>query len=150
VQGKNMSEMLGNRYFIARKYNKAAEQLEEALSDSNDPRKIKKKLIICYIEAGKTKKALRLFCDLLLIDPDLIINTDPYHEDCPCPELVVSREKSTEIGQMTAEDLEGLAMLYLYCDVERSLYYFRKALAESKNKKIITSIIKRISPLIRQ
>jgi tetratricopeptide (TPR) repeat protein len=147
MRERKMSEMLGNRYFIAREYNKAAEQLEGALKKSTDPQKVKKKLIICYIEAGQTEKALHLFFNLLSLDPYLIINTDPYHEDCPCPELVVGWEKAANSDQMSVVELESLGMLYLYCDIEKSQYYFRRALAETKNKKLISSIIKKISSL---
>ncbi len=142
-----MSEMLGNRYFIARQYHKAAEQLEEALNNSAEPLKLKKKLIICYIETGQVEKALRLFSNLLTVDPTIIINTDPYHEDCPCPELVIGWEKTSDEEKMTANELESLAMLYLYCDIEKSLYYFKKALPKTKDKAIISSIIKKISSL---
>ncbi len=142
-----MSEMLGNRYFIARQYHKAAEQLEEALIKSADPQKVKKKLIICYIETGQVEKALRLFGSIVSMDPTIIINTDPYHEDCPCPELVVGWEKTTDEDKMSAVDLESLGMLYLYCDIAKSLHYFKKALLKAKNKAIISSIIKKISSL---
>ena len=142
-----MSEMLGNRYFIAREYQKAAEQLEKALKETADPHKLKKKLIICYIETGQIEKALRLFSSIISVDPTIIIDTDPYHEDCPCPELVMGWEKTSDEEKMSAEDLESLGMLYLYCDIAKSLHYFKKALPKAKNKTIISSIIKQISSL---
>lgn len=142
-----MSEMLGNRYFIARQYDKAAEQLEEVLKKSSDPVKVKKKLIICYIQTGQIDKALHFFFELVSLDPNLIIDTDPYHEDCPCPELVMAWEKPIEIDNLSLLDHESLGILYLYCDLNKSLYYLRKALPESKNKNILSSIIKKLSSL---
>ena len=142
-----MSEMLGNRYFIARQYDKAADQLEEALKKSSDPVKVQKKLIICYIQAGQVDKALRIFFELVSIDPMIIIDTDPYHEDCPCPELVLEWEKPADVEKLSLSDLESLGILYLYCNVNKSLYYLRKALPESKNKTILSSIIKKLSSL---
>ncbi len=56
-----MSEMLGNRYFIARQFDKAVTYLEQALSESPGSVDIIKKLIICYIETGDVEKAFNHF-----------------------------------------------------------------------------------------
>ena len=137
-----MSVMLGNRYFIARQYEKAISLLEEALPNSNTPEKIKKKLVICYVQVGKIERALMHFHDLIRIDPKIIIDTDPYHDDCPCYEIIPSWEKKLKNEIHVQEYYESLGMLYLYCNKDRSTQYFEKALANTKFITVISSILK--------
>ena len=137
-----MSVMLGNRYFIARQYEKAISLLEEALPNSNTPEKIKKKLVICYVQVGKIERALMHFHDLIRIDPKIIIDTDPYHDDCPCYVIIPSWEKKLKNEVHVQEYYESLGMLYLYCNKDRSTQYFEKALANTKFITVISSILK--------
>ena len=137
-----MSVMLGNRYFIARQYEKAISLLEEALPNSNTPEKIKKKLVICYVQVGKIERALMHFHDLIRIDPKIIIDTDPYHDDCPCYEIIPCWEKKLKNEVHVQEYYESLGMLYLYCNKDRSTQYFEKALANTKFITVISSILK--------
>ena len=55
-----MHEMLASHYFITRKYDMAALELEKAMSDNPASKSIKKKIIICYIQA-KQIKSFRYF-----------------------------------------------------------------------------------------
>ena len=82
------SEMLGNQYFIARKYERAAISLREALLANPHNNAAKKKLILCYTQLGEVKKALHLFNELIEDDIDLIINTGIEEDYCPCPDLI--------------------------------------------------------------
>ena len=137
-----MSEMLGNRYFIARQFEKAITNLEEALPISNNPDKIKKKLVICYVQAGNIERALFHFHDLIRKDPKIIIDTDPYHDDCPCYEIIPSWENQFRDEETPQTYLESLGMLYLYCNKDNSIQYFKKALPDTKFKTVISSILK--------
>lgn len=137
-----MSVMLGNRYFIARQYEKAIALLEEALPNSSSPEKIKKKLVICHVQVGKIKQALFYFHDLILKDPKIIIDTDPYHDDCPCYEIIPSWENNLENEEQSQDYYESLGMLYLYCNRDISIRYFEKALENTKFKTVISSILK--------
>ncbi len=113
---------------------------------NNDPlsKPIRKKLIICYSQIGEIQKALSIFYNLILEDIDCIINTDPVGDDCPCPELVIHygavlpyEENSTDLKIM-------LGMLWLYCDVNKSLSFFKSAAKmkpEDKRIKPVCSII---------
>ena len=134
--------MLGNRYFIARQYDKSIKILEEALLVSSNPEKIKKKLIICYVQIGKVEPALMHFHDLIRKDPKIIVDTDPYHDDCPCYEIIPEWEESIKRGELPQGYYESLAMLYLYCNKEQSISYFKKSLTNTKYKSIIASILK--------
>ena len=68
-----MSEMLGNQYFLARKYSLAAEQLEKALFNDPGSKGIRRKLVVCYTQTGDIDKALQLFLSLIKEDIDFVI-----------------------------------------------------------------------------
>lgn len=123
-----MSEMLANRYFIARKFDLALPVFEEELAKGNNDIAIKKKLIICYGALGQIDKAFELFFELVNKDPFVIINTDPYWDDCPCPEMIKHWEKTTGRKEFSPREYLILGMLYLYCDLDKSIEYLQKAL----------------------
>jgi len=123
-----MSEMLANRYFIARKFDLALPVFEKELAKGNTNVAIKKKLIICYGALGQIEKAFELFFELVKKDPFLIINTDPYWDDCPCPEMVKQWENSTKQVGVSPREALILGVLYLYCDLDKSIEYLEKAL----------------------
>jgi tetratricopeptide (TPR) repeat protein len=140
-----MSEMLGNRYFLSRKFDKAIPELEFALKGVSEDEKIKKKLIICYIQVGQIEKALPLFEELLFKDPFIIINTDPYYDDCPCPSLVDHWEDMIRYREDSMRiELVALGMLYLYCDIHKSVDYFQKAQNNIENDNQINRILSRL------
>jgi len=134
------SEMLGNQYFIARKYESAANSLREALLDNPNNNVVKKKLILCYTQLGEVRKALNLFKELIEEDIDLIINTDTKEDFCPCPELIQKygsvlpyEDNSTDLKIM-------LAILWLYCDAPKSLSFFKKVFEDEPDNKQIKSV----------
>ena len=83
-----MSEMLGNQYFMARKYQEAVKELEPVYLTDSVSKPIRRKLIIAYAQTGKLKKSLELFISLVKEDVEFIINADVIYDDCPCPEIV--------------------------------------------------------------
>lgn len=139
-----MSEMLGNRYFLARQFDKAIPYLEDALTQNPDGDKIKKKLILCFIETGQIERAFNLFYELIEKNPNIIIDTDIYYDDCPCNELIPEWERKSKEGEKSLEYLETLAMLYLYCNVDKSLSYFKKASYKADNPAKIITVINRL------
>ena len=142
-----MSEMLGNRYFIARKFGKAIPYLEAALSDAPQAVQIKKKLIICYIQTGQIEKAFRLVYDLVNQEPKDILETDIYYEDCPCGELIPQwLEKEDETSDKT-ELYEILGMLHLYCDLDKAVKYFNKAKFNSPHSGKLLNLVKKLEHL---
>jgi pentatricopeptide repeat protein len=134
------SEMLGNQYFIARKYQSAAVSLREALTNDPQNNSAKKKLIICYTQLGEVKKALQLFNELIEDEIDLIINTNVEEEFCPCPELI-EKYGSVLPYENNSKDLKiMLAILWLYCDAPKSLNFFKTVLEQDPDNKQIESI----------
>ncbi len=132
-----MSEMLANSYFISRNFAKALPLFEKELQSGKDSEKIKKKLIICYLALGRVEEAFHLFYELVSRDPDTIINTDPYWDDCPCPEMVRTFEGNRDVDMESARISLTLGMLYLFCDLNRSIRYFEKAaMSDPKNLKL--------------
>ena len=122
-----MSEMLGNQYFLARNYSGAAHELEKVLREDLKNKAIRRKLIVCYIQIGDIQKALSLFLALVKEDIDFIINTNPIDDDCPCPELVYKSEKFLPDNRNSLDFHLMLGMLWLYCDISKSIEYFEKA-----------------------
>ena len=124
-----MSEMLGNQYFMARKYEKALNQFEKVIESGVFDEKIRKKLIICYCEVGNVNAALKLFEAVIRADIEIIARTDVVSEDCPCPELL-DRMKWYEKVAVSSFDYNCiLGVLSLYCDVSESLRFFSNAQA---------------------
>ncbi|MBN2008709.1 tetratricopeptide repeat protein [candidate division KSB1 bacterium] len=122
-----MSEMLANQYFMARKYQQAAVELEKSLQHSPKSKVIRSKLIICYTQLNETQKAWNLFVPLVREDFEFIMNMDPIHDDCPCPELVDDIDRKIERHGKTAEQYLNAGMIWLYCDIDNSIAYLEKA-----------------------
>jgi pentatricopeptide repeat protein len=143
-----MSEMLGNQYFLARNYVRAASELFKALKTDIRNKAIRKKLIICYSQIGEIEKALDMFISLIKEDVDCVINTDPISDDCPCPELVYDMEQKLENNKKSMDFNLILGMLWLYCNVEKSIFYFNRVLQIepdfSKSKIVLTLLKSRV------
>jgi tetratricopeptide (TPR) repeat protein len=136
-----MSEMLGNRYFLIRDYPRAAGALEKALVKDPANKAIERKLIVCYTQTGEIKKALEIFLSLAYKDLEFIVNTSLFDDDCPCAGLVFEMENMLFNNVNSLEFHLKLAMLWLYCDIEKSLYYFALAQRLAPDNRIIKQII---------
>jgi tetratricopeptide (TPR) repeat protein len=139
-----MSEMLGNQYFLGRDYARAAAELNKALKADTRNKGIRRKLVICFTQIGDIGKALDTFISLIKEDVEFVINTDPISDDCPCPELVFDMEQKLENSKNSIDFNLILGMLWLYCNVEKSLYYFNRVLqidSEFSKVKIILALI---------
>ena len=137
-----MSEMLANQYFIARKFKEAVRELEAVLQDNPDNQYIIKKLIICYTQVGRINESLDLFYRVIQDDPFLIIDTDVYGEDCPCPDIVEKMKKERVANTDSVNFHNIMGVLYLYCDIEESIRYFKESVRIEPNQLLINSIIK--------
>lgn len=122
-----MSEMLGNQYFMVRNYRAAKNEFELALKKNPLQNNLKKKLIVCYTQTGKVKQAIDMFNELISENIGIIIDTDPIKDDCPCPELVEQIEKLKDTHTNSLDYHLILGIVWLYCDVNKSLEYFLKA-----------------------
>jgi len=123
-----MNEMLGNQYFMARNYLSAATAFQNVLKEDPTNLNARKKLIIAYTQIGKYSKAVDLFTNFINENIDNILETDPVKDDCPCPELVHSLEHLTKHGNESFTTFETLSILWLYCDINKSIQFIEKAL----------------------
>lgn len=137
-----MYEMLGNQLFLARKYSQAAENLKLALDKNPENLTVKRKLVICYAKTGKVEKALELFLSILRVNIDFIVNTDPQADDCPCPELTSEMEKKLNENRESLDYQLILGILWLYCNVDKSITYFRKAQEMAPRISTLNAIVK--------
>jgi len=119
--------MLGNQYFMARKFSLAENELTNFISKNQSNKAARKKLVICHTQTGKIEQALKLFNELIEDDIEFITNTDPEKDDCPCPELVTKLESENSIRYSISELYTVLGMLWLYCDVNESIKNFELA-----------------------
>lgn len=135
-----MVEMLGNQFFMIRDYRNAAEVYEKVLQNSNS-KEVRKKIIICYIQLGKINEALKTFSTLIEEDITVIVNTNLADDDCPCPQLVYDFETEFKGKKISLDYFLVLGMLWLYCDMGRSLFYFNEAQKQSPNNFEIKKIL---------
>lgn len=142
-----MEEMLANQYFMMRKYNLAAKELEQTFYVTHN-KKLAKKLIICYTQINKPREALELFLSIISTDVKLIIDTDPQADDCPCPVLVTTIEDDIVTYENEFTKFYVLGILLLYCNKEASIDYFEKAKqlnpSESKIDRILETLKKKV------
>jgi pentatricopeptide repeat protein len=136
-----MSEMLGNQYFLVRRFADAEAAFEIVLKSNPLNKQVRKKLVICYIYNNNVRKALELFHELIREDVSIIVNTDVIADDCPCPELIEKFEKSREPRYSYINMLEVYGMLWLYCDLGKSIYYFEKLKEFNPSEKIYKDIL---------
>lgn len=136
-----MYEMLGNHYFMIRDYARAAEMLFRALRKDPKSKPMRRKLVICLTQIGQVRRALEVFLSLIKEDISFIINTDPVADDCPCPDLVFDMEQRWKKDQASLDHSLTLGMLYLYCDVGKSLEYFLRAVQLNPDDPMIKSAV---------
>lgn len=136
-----MSEMLGNQLFLARKYSEAELQFDEVLGKEAENLSVLKKIIICNTQTGKYDLALKRFYKLISIKPELLIDTDPIYDDCPCPELIFKLEENLPLESNNLYYLAIMGVLWIYCDLEKSISYFEKSNSLTPSHNIIDSIL---------
>jgi len=137
-----VSEMLGNQYFLAKKYASAASHFMQTLLEDPQNKSVRKKLIICYTQTGDIDKALEVFWDLINEDLDFVINTDLKEDACPCPELIVKYGAILPYENNSTDLRIMLSILWLYCDAEKSYKFFKSLLDENIENEKISPIVK--------
>jgi pentatricopeptide repeat protein len=136
-----MSEMLANQYFLVRRFPDAEEAFENILLSDPKNKTVRKKLILCYIHNGNIRKALDMFYGLIKEDIEFIINTDIVADDCPCPELIDKFEKMNEHKFSYINTLEIFGILWLYCDINKSITFFEKLKEFNPSEKLYKEIL---------
>jgi tetratricopeptide (TPR) repeat protein len=135
------SEMLGNKYFLARNYQNAAENFQHILQTDPINKAVRKKLIICYTQIGLVQKAFESFYKLAKEDIGFIMDTDMIADDCPCDELTKKYGNILPYEKESNDLKLMLAMLWLYCSEEKSLDFFKTILTENPDNSRIKEII---------
>lgn len=143
------SEMLGNKYFLARNYENAAKNFQHTLQTDPINKSIKKKLIICYTQTGQFQKAFENFYMLAKENVNFIIDTDIVADDCPCPELIEKYGNVLPYENDSYDMKLMLAMLWLYCDEKKSLEFFKGILVENPGDPRIKEIASLIEEKIK-
>lgn len=143
-----MSEMLGNQYFIARRYADACTELENVVRNNPSHKSARKKLIICYLQTSQLNNAVNEFYKLVDEDVELILNTDPIRDDCPCPDIIHKMDKEITVYKNDDEIIK-LGILWLYCDIEESLNYFEKVSPQSEYYYLVDRIINKLQQSLR-
>ena len=83
-----MSEMLGNHYFLARKYSLAAQELERVLVQEPENKEVLRKLIICYVQINAADKSLRLLWQLIQQDIEFIFSKSKCNWKKQCRKII--------------------------------------------------------------
>jgi len=137
-----VSEMLGNQYFLAKKYASAAGNFVQTLLEDPQNKAVRKKLIICYTQTGDIKKALDVFLELITEDMDFVTNTDLKEDACPCPELIAKYGTVLPYENNSTDLRIMLSILWLYCDAEKSFEFFKSLHDENIENEKISSVVK--------
>lgn len=120
-----MSEMLGNQYFLARRYTDALSELKIELEKNPSNHSARKKLIICFMQTNQFEKAFKSFYNVVQNNISVITNTDPKRDNCPCPDII--EQMLPELSYTTEDEhFIKLGMLYLYCDINDSIKHFER------------------------
>lgn len=140
-----MSEMLGNYYFLSQNYQSACIELENALKDDPSNNSIQRKLILCYIKLGYFTDGYSLFQEVLKTNIDSIVHC--YYRENPCPCLEIIKEFNDLHFDFVSEKYYYLTLgiLWLYCDIDRSIFFFNKAKFDNEKDDKLEEIINRIS-----
>lgn len=139
-----MNEMLGNQYFITRRFKDATTQFERSLLLAPNNSEVKKKLIVCYIQQNELKLALKLFTDLISDNIEIILISDPVKDECPCQQIICDINNSASKLDESKKNAM-LGMLWLYCDVLKSRKYFGKLLENEPSNETYQTINKIIN-----
>lgn len=135
-----MSEMLANQYFLVRNFISAKTLYENILVKDPMNKSIKKKLTICYVTTGEIDKALNVFLSLIKEDIDYVINTDINSEDCACRKIISQIENEEKLYTDEKESLTALGILWLYCSLDKSIYFFKQVKIKNPDDKKIREI----------
>ena len=143
------SEMLGNKYFLARDYEGAAANFQHTLQTDPINKAMRKKLIICFTQIGQIQKAFDNFYKLVKEDINFVIETDLVAEDCPCPELIAKYGTVLPYESGSSDLKLMLAMLWLYCNVTKSIEFFKQVLLENTGDSRIIEVVSLIEKKIK-
>jgi tetratricopeptide (TPR) repeat protein len=137
-----MDRMLGNQYFMARKFEQAIPQFELTLQKHPDDLRSLRKLIISYIATEKIKRALDRMKHFLKLVPKDYFETEIVDENCPCPEIIEQWFANPPTSLSRSEYLISMGILHLFCGRKDSQAYFNEAKMVAPEIEMIDDILK--------
>jgi tetratricopeptide (TPR) repeat protein len=138
-----MNEMLANQYFIAERFKDACEKYKEVLKVNPTNTQVKKKLILCYIQIGKVQDAFELFLEIITTNINTIIENEKNIYNQPCKKMIYELEHLPSDLNETDKMLV-LGMLWMYCDINQAIQYFRKLITENPNDLIFKKVLNKL------
>lgn len=142
-----MNEMLGNHYFLTKRFKEAIPLYKTVLVDNPKQIIIKKKLIICLLKEGQIKEAVNHFSDMLNDDVEQIISVQKEEDDCICKQMIFELENNpTRLSRVDKSKVLGI--LWLFCNSLTSLKYFEEIDSEFKKDPIYKDILSKIKHTI--
>jgi pentatricopeptide repeat protein len=142
-----MNEMLGNHYFLTKRFKEAIPQYKSVLVDNPKQILIRKKLIICLLKEGEIKEAIRLFVEMLNEDAEQIFNIQKEEDDCICKQIIFELENNPTLLS-DIEKSKVLGILWLFCNSLTSIKYFEKLENEFPKTPIYKDILTKIKSTI--
>ena len=141
-----MCEMLGNQYYITKRFSLAQSEFEKLLLKHPENNCAKKKLIICNIKLGRIQKAFDDFYYLLMNNIDCLLKCDFEKDECPCVEIIYD----VESYQCKLNDFEknlALGMLWISLNIEESIEHFNKLLNYDRKFEKIFNVITKLNQI---
>jgi len=139
-----MSEMLGNQYFMAKKYKDALAVFEECVQEDKANKGLLKKMVVCYTQVGKIEKAAELLNRLMEEGWDFLLDSDMMEDNCPCKELNLNIEAKYDVIVKSFDYFLALGVLWVYCNIDESIVYFKEALRLKPDNKLVNSILSKL------
>ena len=110
--------------------------LERELRGEDDDG-VRLKLIVCYVQTGRTQAALKLGASMLRRDPLSLIGVDPDGTRHNCSYLAA---EMTTTPPATPDNLSRAGLLYLYCRPPMALHYLSRSLELDPNQVTVAEI----------
>lgn len=143
-----MNEMLGNHYFLTKRYKEAIPQYKMSLEKFPNNLFIKKKLIICLLNEGETEAAIKEFTEILdNEDIGKLLEVRKEEDECSCKQMIFELENNpSKISDI--DRCKILGILWLFCNSFSSLKYFEKLQVEFPKNSIYEEILNNIKRIV--
>ena len=139
--------MLGHHEFLLGHYASALSHYEMVIAGGGSSKGVRKRAIVCYIQARHPEKALPLFTSLVVEDVAYVLGQEQDREGCPCP-VIIEEYMSHLTDSIGHADLLALGMLWAYCDTQESIGWFKRALQQKQEDPFVVAILRELSSCI--
>ncbi|MCG8607594.1 hypothetical protein MJD09_21745 [bacterium] len=140
-----MERMLGNQYFMARRFEDAIPCFENALRKTPSDPGIMKHLIGCYVMTGNIEGALHNLGDLLARGIAKGIDPLPDAEEDAFRQMLAEWYRKPPRTQSRFEYLLSIAILTLLCEPELAPAYFKEAQKLAPKHELLREISEKVT-----